>query len=103
MTNDNIKALPDIYNLTYYPTMSALVEARWFSLFKYALYYIIGGAIVLFNGLVLIAVMRHPALRQRKEYISLIALALADVLCGTGYFVAGVYCTQLILQQVGVI
>ena len=61
---------------------SLQLEERWFALFKYALYYVIGGAIVLSNGciiscagtfnvivtgLILLATVRHPALLHRKE------------------------------------
>ena len=40
---------------------------RWFDLFKYFLYWFLGGLIVVSNMLILLSVIRHPALRSRKE------------------------------------
>ena len=46
-----------------------IASENWFSLFKYSLYYIIGGIIVISNSLIVIAIAKHRLLRMKKEYI----------------------------------
>ena len=71
------------YSLSFYPTMNELVRQalrkentqkseqlfeHWSDLFKYFLYWFLDGLIVVFNMLILLLVVCHPALRAKKEY-----------------------------------
>lgn len=55
------------YNLHYYESLNELLHARWNSLLTYSVYWFLGALIVIFNGLLLLVIIRHPVLRARKE------------------------------------
>ena len=70
---------------------STSIEIGWDKLPIYIIWSLEFVAIGVPNLLIVLAIVRHQALRDRKEYIIILGLCLADFIYVGSFFVAGTY------------